>query len=402
MNRRRLMFGFCVCAAAALSACVTDGTTPRTTGAAPPLQPRLAAGYRPTMATDEGGFWDVMQREEEKLRHSRFLIHDTELTSYIQEVICRLDSDHCKDVRVYVTRTPFFNAMMAPNGMMLIWSGLLLRVHNEAQLAAIVGHEYGHYLRRHTLQAWRDARRKTDIAMFLSLALGAAGYGYGSYASDLITMASIFAFSRDQEREADAYGLELMTKAGYQPLAASKVWAQLIEEEKASTAEKWETTLFATHPQSEERLATLRANAEARLAAGARTDVYQQRFEEHIKPIRTMLLNDQLHLRAYGRTEVLLNQLLADNAGDGELLYFKGENYRLRNGDGDKSKALAAYEEALAAGGAPPEIHRSIGLIHFRRKEWDKSNPAFERYLELRPQAPDRATILSYIRQANS
>ena len=403
MNRRRFTFGLCSCAAAALSACVTDGSAGPATGApAGPLEPRLAPGYRPAAATDEGGLWDLMQREEAKIRRSPFLIRDKELTAYVQDLICRLDADHCPDVRTYVTRTPYFNASMAPNGMMQVWSGLLLRVHNEAQLAAIIGHEYGHYLRQHSLQRFRDIREKTNIATFIGLGLGAAGAGALANLPTLIAVASAMAFTRDQEREADAIGLDLMTKAGYAPIEASKVWAQLIEELKASTAKKDSSIMFASHPEPEERLATLRASAEARLAAGARNDVYEDRFRRNIKPIRTMLLTDQLHLRTYGQTEVLLDQLLAANGTDGELFYFKGENYRLRGDDGDKGKALEAFNQAIAANGAPPEIHRSIGLIHYRRNEYDQSNAAFRRYLELKPQAEDRATILSYIRQVSS
>ena len=55
-----------------------------------------------------------------------------------------------------LVRTPYFNASMAPNGMMQVWSGLLLRVDNEAQLAAVLGHEIGHYLARHSVERLRD------------------------------------------------------------------------------------------------------------------------------------------------------------------------------------------------------------------------------------------------------
>ena len=59
---------------------------------------------------------------------------------------------------------PQFNAMMAPNGMMLVWSGLLLRVENEAQLAAILGHELGHYLERHSVEQLRAAKDRAVLA----------------------------------------------------------------------------------------------------------------------------------------------------------------------------------------------------------------------------------------------
>src|SRR3546814_3527175 len=81
--------------------------------------------------------------------------------AYLVEVMQRLSRDFSSDMRVYLMRTPYFNASMAPNGMMTVWSGLLLRVNDEAQLAAILGHEMGHYMQRHTLARMRDIDRKS-------------------------------------------------------------------------------------------------------------------------------------------------------------------------------------------------------------------------------------------------
>ncbi|MCH8092823.1 MAG: tetratricopeptide repeat protein, partial [Proteobacteria bacterium] len=73
---------------------------------------------------------------------------------------------------------------------------------------------------------------------------------------------------------------------------------------------------------------------------------------------------------------------------------------RLRRGDiyqykGDTEKALAAYAKALGAGGAPPEIHRSLGLIHLKSGQSEKAWAAFAKYLELKPDADDIEIIKS-------
>ena len=52
---------------------------------------------------------------------------------------------------------------MLPSGMMIVNTGLLVRVRNEAQLAAVLGHEAGHYFRRHALDLHRDMRRKSGL-----------------------------------------------------------------------------------------------------------------------------------------------------------------------------------------------------------------------------------------------
>ena len=74
---------------------------------------------------------------------------------------------------------------------------------------------------------------------------------------------SIFSFSRDLESEADAYGLELLANAGYPPASAAKVWAQLIEERKASAEARKKkykdnsSSALSTHPPSADRMRDL-------------------------------------------------------------------------------------------------------------------------------------------------
>src|SRR5207253_8580503 len=93
------------------------------------------------------------------------------------------------------------------NGMMQVWSGLMLRVDNEAQLAAVLGHEIGHYLARHSVEQLRDAKSRSAFGMFIGMfgAVGAAGQ-LGLYAG-------MFAYSREHESQADSIGVLLMRKA---------------------------------------------------------------------------------------------------------------------------------------------------------------------------------------------
>jgi tetratricopeptide (TPR) repeat protein len=98
-------------------------------------------------------------------------------------------------------------------------------------------------------------------------------------------------------------------------------------------------------------------------------------------------------LRQYGRSEVVLDLLLRDAPDDGLLWFAKGEIYRLRADAGDAERALAAYESALAGLGAPPETHRSIGMVQLRAGRPEAARQAFERYLALKPDASDREAI---------
>jgi predicted Zn-dependent protease len=381
LSRRGVLGGLCSCSALGLLGC---STTDR------PMSP----SYKPDMASDEAGLWEMMDKAESEVRESRSLIRDKDLNLYVESVVCRLARDYCTDIRTYIIRTPLFNASAAPNGMLEVWSGALLRLQNEAQLAAILGHEMGHYLKRHSLEKLRNARALSGFGAFLALGLAGAGVGIAAAPADLALMASLYGFSRDQEREADAIGVTLMTKAGYRPLEAARVWEQIVAEDKADKDHKEPDFFFATHPASEERAATLRKQAEQGPDTG---ELGTAEYRTHISGIRTMLLEDELHLRQYDRTLVVLKALVATNGEDATIAFYTGEVFRLRDAPGDRQSAHAAYQRALDAGGAPPELYRSLGLLQRKEGARGDAEISFQKYLALRPDASDREMIRSYL-----
>ena len=93
----------------------------------------------------------------------------------------------------------------------------------------------------------------------------------------------------------------------------------------------------------------------------------------------------------------VLDMLIEEGQGLGELFFCKGELYRHRADEGDSRKARDAYEMAIGAGDAPPEVYRSFGLVLRRESETQAAGAAFRRYLELHPAAPDAPMIKSYL-----
>jgi predicted Zn-dependent protease len=336
---------------------------------------------RPEAQSDEGGLWAYMDRDEERLQRSPFLIRDPALNAYVSSIACRLAGDHCPDLRVYIVRTAQFNATMAPNGMMQVWSGLLLRAGNEAQLAAIMGHEIGHYLLRHGVERLREAKNRAATGQVLSIGLGffqLLGAAVSSLAQ-LGLAAGGLAYGRDHERAADRIGIELMARAGYAPAEAARVWSQLLEEAPAE-----QSILFATHPPLAERKEVL-AEAAARLGGG---HVNAEAYRERLAPHRGAFLHDEILRGHYGETLVLLDRM----PPDGEVLFYKGEAHRLR---GELQAAAAAYRSAEAYPDAPAELFRSLGLV--QRRLGQSPTRAFTRYLELKPGAPDAELIRAYL-----
>jgi Flp pilus assembly protein TadD len=117
----------------------------------------------------------------------------------------------------------------------------------------------------------------------------------------------------------------------------------------------------------------------------------------HLRKLRTTMFEDELRLRQYGQTLKLFELLGRDGQQDPELAYFTGEVYRLRNGDGDPAKARENYERALAMRDPPPEAHRGLGFIHMRSGDQVRADEQFRQYLQLKPDAEDRAIIRSYV-----
>ncbi len=276
-----------------------------------PLSGQVATGYQP-QDEDERGLWMVMDEYERQLQSSNFVMRDEGLNAYVNEVFCRTVGDQCRDIRIYIVRTPYFNASMAPNGVMQVWSGLFLRARNEAQLAAVLGHEFAHYQRQHSLRQFRTVRDRMNVMSFLGIGLFVAGGGLLATAGQLALVSSLFAYTREMEREADSESVRLLANAGYDAMAASRIWAQLLEEREAREAERGrrdrgEDAIFGTHPLSRDRMADLAAQAGEVESAGGET--YRERYKLILAAHWEDFIDDQINLNDFGATEHLLECL---------------------------------------------------------------------------------------------
>lgn len=359
----------------------------------------VSAGYQP-QDKDERGLWMQMDEYERQLKKSNFVIRDPALNTYVRRVFCNMTGEEaCRDVRIYILRTPYFNAAMAPNGMMMVYSGLFLRTRDEAQLAAILGHEFTHYSNRHSVRNFRDIKNKTNALAFLSI-IPVASYAAAAAVSiaQMGLLGSIFAFSREMEREADSGSLPLMGKAGYDPQAASRVWEQLRAEMDATAAARGKKSqkdsdrgMFATHPPTLERMTELKALA-AKQAVTGTPRLNRGEYRAALAPHWAAFIDDQIKLNDFGATEFLLADL-AQEGWTGELLYARGELYRVRGKPEDLVKAAGFYREAVAKGDAPVEAWRGLGLSLLRSGDTVGGQDALKRYLAVRPDAPDKAMM---------
>ena len=221
LNRRSLLAGSGVLAASLTTGVAEARVSPSA------MVPLIGPGYRPVDA-DERGMWQLMERVEEEVSGSNLLIQDPALNSYLKDLIGKVGGPAARDMRIYLARIPEFNAVMFPTGFTVIFSGLLLRMRNEAALAGVIAHESAHFLRKHQIRQWRDMRRKTDIFSVLAMGAGVAGGAAGVYAGDLVRLAqlgtilTLLRYSRTLEAEADAMGVKLLAENGYDPAGCPK------------------------------------------------------------------------------------------------------------------------------------------------------------------------------------
>lgn len=302
---------------------------------------------------------------------------------------------------------------MFPNGMMIVQTGLLARIRNEAQLAAVLGHEAGHYLRRHSIARLRSTERKTAVMAFVSAGAGAmagVSYAYGANGNNWISLAnsinsgiyaSIFSFSREEESEADAFGLRLLDEAGYSPDAAASMWSQLRDEQRASAAARGKRyrdgsrSAFSSHPPTETRMLDLTASAKEMSAVFVTGRTYRNGRDDWLRavqPIRALLLEEQIKQNDPGASLYLVNALASDG-WDGTLKFFAGEAFRLRDAPGDAASAAQAYAAAIEMPDAPAEAWRAHGYAMIKAGHADDGRRALARYLELRPNSSDAAMV---------
>ncbi len=360
-------------------------------GAAPaPKYAPIGPGYQP-QDQDERGLWLQAEEYEKQMALSNFVIRDAAFNAYVRRVFCDLVGQaECAPIRIYIVRTPYFNASMAPNGMMQIWSGLFLRARNEAQMAAVLGHEYVHYQNRHSLQSFRDIKAKTGAMAWL-------GFLPFGFVAQIGVAGSIFSFNRDMEREADTQSIALLAKQGYNPTAASAIWEQLRAEQDATAAARNRKSkkdknggLFATHPPTDERMAVLKQmgqNAKV-TTPDNREWAYRAALSSHV----ASFIDDQIKLNDFGGTEFLI-AALATSGWTPELHYMRAELYRARGRPEDFGVAATSYRAAVATPGAPVEAWRGLGLALLRSGAPAEGKAALSTYLEKYPAAGDRAMI---------
>lgn len=143
------------------------------------------------------------------------------------------------------------NAFAAPGGFIYFYTGLLKEMDTEAELAAVMAHEISHVVARHSIKRVQSA---LGVSLAYQLVFGKDGASEALDAAIGVGAGLAFAsYSRENEREADQFGLTYMVKAGYNPEGAVAIYRKLAALGSGQESSVFEQ-LASSHPDTQERI----------------------------------------------------------------------------------------------------------------------------------------------------
>ena len=353
---------------------------------------------------DEKRLWQRSEDEQKVLTRSGLIYRDDQLDDYLNQVARKLQPPEILEhipFRIMVIKSPYLNAFAFPNGVIYIHTGILSRMDNEAQLAALLGHEMTHCTHRHALKTLRHFKGKSDFLVGVQGSLIQFS-GIGKLVNQLGSLgskAAVSGYRRDLETEADLVGLQLMAKAGYDPNEALRLFEHLKRELEEENMQ--EPFFFGCHPRLQERVENCENFLKTRF----------QKEETGIKNTRVFLTklhkvildNAWLDLKAgrFHSAQRGAERYLKIEPNDAGVYYLLGEIFRQRAKAGDMYKAKAYYEKAISLNPFYPDPHKAIGLIYYKDGEKTLAKKSFGQCLSLSPHRADKAYIVGYLKKCN-
>ncbi len=329
---------------------------------------------------------------------------DPGLQDYVRAVGSRLavNSDRNLPYEFVVLDNPVPNAWALPGGKIAVNSGLLLELHDEAELAAVVGHEIVHAAARHSASQMSKGSLLSLGAELLGIAGQQAGLGnLGGQAAQLGAGAWMAHYSRDAELEADAYGMDYMARAGYDPQAAVDVQETFVKLAAGGDSD-FISGLFASHPPSQARVNANQSRVQNFASGGSRNAEAYQRATARLRKNAPAYEAEKSALSALNRKDArgamkYLDQAIAIEPGAGRFWELRGHAHaRLKQW----SDADADFTNAINRNPGYYRHHLARGALRFERKQYREAQRDLEASRRLLP-TPLASLYLGEIAQAD-
>lgn len=313
---------------------------------------------------------------------------DPELQSYVSEVghkLAKVSHTPQLPFEFVVLNNSVPNAWALPGGKIAINRGLLIHLENEAELAAVMGHEIVHAAARHSASQMTRGTLIGAGAQILGLTLADSNYSQlANTAIQLGAAAWMARYGRSAELESDAYGMEYMAKAGYDPHGAVKLQQTFV---KLSEGRKTDfiSGLFASHPPSQDRVAANLEKAKTLPKGALYTERYQRKIAQLKKDVPAYEAQEEA-IKALKNKDAKLALQHLDRAtkiqpADGYFWELRGHAWKMQKNFGNAEKAFSTairknpnlFSHYLARGvlryeqedtaGAKPDLEKSNSLL---------------------------------------
>jgi beta-barrel assembly-enhancing protease len=196
---------------------------------------QIGAQYAPEMTKQMGG-----------------KIENAQLQSYISQVgqkIAKASHTPNEHFEYAALNDKAVNAFALPGGYIFITKGMLEQLNNEAQLAAILGHETAHVTAHHSATAMGQ---QIGFELILSTIGATKTPQTVQQVAQISTELAGLKYSRTHENEADSVGLDYMVKAGYNPIGMAQTM-EILQKQSGGKSFEW----LSTHPNPANRLGTI-------------------------------------------------------------------------------------------------------------------------------------------------
>jgi predicted Zn-dependent protease len=201
------------------------------------------------------------------------------LAGIVSRVVAASDRPE-QPYRITILNAPAINAFALPDGHLYLTRGLLALANDSAEIAAVLAHEMGHVTANHAQQRETRARNTLIARQTLNDVISDEESRRMALAA---SQRSLAAFSRQQELEADSIGIRTVSRAGYDPFAASRfltAMAKFADYRAIIAAPEGRPDFLSTHPTTPERVQL--AEQTAREIGGGAADIARDRYLDGI------------------------------------------------------------------------------------------------------------------------
>lgn len=263
-----------------------------------------------------------------EIRADRSYIDDSELNEYLTSIGNRLvaasrgaTNDNRREFEFFWLNDEAINAFALLGGFIGIHSGLMLATTNESELAGVMGHEISHILQRHQARGAEGQKNKAWLplagllAAIIASRSNSSSSGQATEAalagSQALAIQSQLDYSRDFEREADRLGIQVMTRAGFDPRGMVSFFERLQRANRHNDGKA--PGYLRSHPLTTERIADMQDRVDQMGADGKRNvpDNIDYRMAQARMRVLTVGGNDAV---AYFRTIVAERTVLTSRA----------------------------------------------------------------------------------------